>query len=228
MKRFHLAVLILAALPLTVNAGSNTEFPLITNGVFDHSTDGNNTFAIRIETTTDWTNSDIRIKLNSGEMNHFCTFCSAAFLREGGPSALFGPGYRSPEITNPYIGDSAVWSPIPATSDFTQYFPNGTNITNPYYDNRNENRIFWDVSWFNTNTGDIGTFDIGMITLSPDANGKLAYRTTTDGAVEDGGYGPAKNRFTIINGRIVIPEPGSLALISIGVVSLLGPRRRRK
>lgn len=215
MRKIALSAIVALCLPVFAQAGSVTEFVEITSGVFDNAGDGNKTYAIRVTTDTDWTNSDIQINLSSGAMVHFLNV------------PPFGPATEQAAPQNPFIGDTAVWSPIPPSGNFGVDFPSGTSIANPTYDSANENATFWDVSWFNTATTDIGIFDIGMITLTPDANGTISYRTVTGSEVEDGGYGPAEDAYFIQDGMIVgIPEPGTLALAGLALIGVVTSRRR--
>ena len=175
----------------TVHAASTTEFIPITTGLFD-DTDlmGFTTYAMRVTTDeTDWTNADLSIDLSSGTLNHI-------------PEDLFG----SPNRANG-LGDTATIAPAQLLGDLT----GGFHGTAGYVGTHVETPTSFKSSWFTTETNDIGTFDIAMITISNDANGFLAYRSISGFKLEDGPGGPGQltTDFNIINGQFVAVEPPS-------------------
>ena len=90
-----------------------------------------------------------------------------------------------------------------------------------------ENETIFSGSWFNTDTNDIGVFDVAMLTISSNANGTVRWRSISGADAEDHGIGAGSVGVPIINGMVGIPEPTSIALAGLGLVGLWGTRRRR-
>ena len=203
------ASLLLLISPLPAMGATITRFVEINNGAFnDAGLAGFRTYAMRVESDTDWTNADIRIDLTSGTFNHI-------------ESSGFAGG---PEAAPQSLGDTAVFDPSPV-GDITG--GPGANLAVPH----TESATSFSASWFNTTPDDIGTFDIAMITLSKDANGTLLFRTISGALVEEGGFTIGSRPITpnIINGCIgrCIPEPSTATLLLICCVLPAVARRRR-
>ena len=217
MKNLFLAVLIALSTSLTAMAGvPSTQFVQINTGTFDNAgLAGFSTWAMRVTADTDWTNADLDIELTSGTMNHI----APAFL--GNPEGTGG------------FGDTAGLAPTVVNGDLTGGF-NGTYSNAQHSESTTE----FLSKWFTTNTDDIGTFDVAMITISDDANGALRFRTLS-GADADASTWDPKDPVTgnraggipfiaITNGIIGVPEPTSLVMASLGLVGLYGTRCRRR
>lgn len=206
MSRFLGAAFVLLAFTPYALAGTHTDFIEVSTGLFDNASDGYRTYAMRVTADTDWTNADIDIVLTSGSLIHV----PPPFL--GSPNGVNG------------LGDTAGFAPTNVLGDLTQ----GFNGTAGFAGSHVETATTFQSSWFTTETNDIGTFDIAMVTFTPDANGRIRFRTIAGSEVENGGYGGEGIPFFIIDGVVFFgcPEPGSLVLIGIGLVSLLGTRRR--
>ncbi|MCH2114699.1 MAG: PEP-CTERM sorting domain-containing protein [Pirellulales bacterium] len=204
MLKNFLALFAVLCMAVGAHAGTTTSFPLVSNGVFDNGgLAGFSTYAMRVTSTTDWTNADLEISLSEGSLNHV----APAFL--GSTVGVNG------------LGDTAGLAPTAVLADLTGGF-NGTFSSAGAHV---ESATDFSSSWFTTAGGDIGTFDIGMITLSSDAVGTIAYRTIAGSAVENGGWAGSPATFRIEGGAIVVPEPTSLMLASLGLIPMFLRRR---
>ncbi|MEO2048118.1 MAG: PEP-CTERM sorting domain-containing protein [Pirellulales bacterium] len=207
MKNILFALLIVLSSSLSAIAGAPvSEVVLVETGVFDNpGLAGFSTYAIRVTADTDWTNADLNVSLVSGTLNHV----APAFL--GSPNGVNG------------FGDTAGMAPTTVNGDIT----GGFNGVAGFAGDHTETPTTILSSWFTTETDDIGTFDIAMITISNDANGSLNWRTIAGNDVENRGFGGTGEGLPIINGAIGIPEPTSIALVGLGLIGLWGTRRRR-
>ena len=207
MSKILLTLTAALCLPMFAQAGTLTDFVKVETGIFDDASMAatQSTWAMRVVADTDWTNSDMVISLSSGSMIHI-------------PSTGFGGG---PESNPQGLGDTAVFNPSPV-GDIT-----GGPGANTAVDHT-ESATEFSASWFNTDTDDTGTFDIAMVTISNDANGTLLFRTISGSDVEEGGFTIGSTPiFRVINGRIDVPEPTTLALAALGMIGLCGAARRR-
>ncbi|MEO2049295.1 MAG: hypothetical protein ABGX16_22285 [Pirellulales bacterium] len=82
--------------------------------------------------------------------------------------------------------DTAAIAPTQVLGDLTGGFHGAVGYAGIHVETPSSFRSFW----FTTETNDIGTFDIAMITISNDANGFLAYRSFSGFKLEDGPGGP--------------------------------------
>ncbi len=200
----------------SAHARTMTEFVELSSSIFvDTELDGFTTYAMRVVADTDWTNADIRIDLTSGQLNHV-------------PPTH--PLFSAQTAKFNGRGDTATISPIPpflhrsspAFYVTTSAFYAGGHVETP---------TTFQSSWFDVDTDSIGTFDIALITISDDANGKLRFRTISGQLVEEGGYSLGTSpTWTIHNGAVLpVPETSSCYLIILGCLapSIYGNRRLR-
>ena len=206
MKNICFALLIVLGTSASAFAATTTTFVEEDAATFaDAALTGFTTWAMRVDADTDWTNADMRINLTAGTMNHI-------------ESSGFGGG---PESNPQGLGDTAVFNPSPV-GDIT-----GGPGANTAVDHT-ESATEFSASWFDTDTDDTGTFDIAMVTISNDTNGTLLFRTISGSDVEEGGFTIGSTPiFRVINGRIDVPEPTTLALAALGMIGLCGAARRR-
>ena len=168
------------------NAATTTFVPVVTGTFDDPNLEGFTTYAYRVDAPTDWTNAELQVLLTSGTLNHI-------------PPEMFGSENR----VNGF-GDSAGIAPTVVLGDLSA----GSQGTVQFAGTHVETPTELTTLWFTTDTDNIGTFDIAMITLSDDANGTLAYTTISGSAVDFGPGGQATifnsfPDFSIVNGQIV-------------------------
>ncbi|MEO2048117.1 MAG: PEP-CTERM sorting domain-containing protein [Pirellulales bacterium] len=206
MYKFFLGLITAACMSAAAQAGTMTNFVQVNSGLFDNSGDGHSTWAMRVTADTDWTNADLDIQLDSGNLVHI----APAFL--GSPNG----------VNN--LGDTAGMAPANNLGDVTGGFNGVAGFAGAHV----ETPTSIQTSWFTTETNDIGEFDIAMITLSSSANGELRFRTIAGSDVEDGGIGVVEGMlFRVRDGGIeLIPEPTTLVLAGLGICGVLGLRRR--
>ena len=207
MKNIFFALLIVSASSLSAIAGTTSEWIEVSNGKFDDAGLADfRTYALRVTADTDWTNADIDVSLSGGTLNHL----TPPFL--GSDNGVNG------------FGDSAGMAPTVVLGDVTGGFNGVVGFAGAHV----ESSTSLNSSWFTTETDDIGTFDIAMLTISSDANGSINWRTIASSEVEERGFGGLGEGMLIINGLIGIPEPTSLTLAGLGLAALFGTRRRSR
>ncbi|MEO2045796.1 MAG: acyl-CoA dehydrogenase family protein, partial [Pirellulales bacterium] len=192
------------------SGATSTVFVPVENGNFDNSAlDGFTTYAMRVTATTDWTNADLQVILTEGTIVH----SPPAFL--GSPNGANG------------LGDSAGIAPTLVAGDLTAGFNGTVGFAGPHVETPTELR----TSWFTTESNDIGTFDIAMLTLSNDANGTILFRTIAGADVEDGGFGGSAVDLTVMMvelGKANLVEPFTpTAILGGGLVSALGEKGQK-
>ncbi len=213
MSKTLIALIAALCLPVFAHAGTSTNFVLTENNAFGADGDGFNTFAMRVNADTDWTNADIEISLDTGTLNHI-----------EGPAAFGG---TAPTAGVNGLGDTAVFGPSPVGSG-TDAAGNLPQLATDF----SEGPQSFAANWFNTSTDDIGEFDIAMISVSDDANGEIRFRTISGAEVEEGGFTVvggirANPTWLVRNGNIeLVPEPGTIALVSLALVGIAAGRRR--
>jgi len=166
---------------------------------------GFTTWALEIETDTDWLLGELEVNLSSGSLNQ---------IESGG----FGGG---PEPIFQNLGDSGVFDPSPSFGEVGDNL--GSSISDqPAFE---ESPTSLSVGWFNTRSTDIGVFSIATLTLSDDANGIISGRVITNAAGND--TSAEAINFLVVNGAItVIPEPSTIMLAGLGLIGFISRRRR--
>jgi hypothetical protein len=177
----------------------------------DPSLTGFTTWAMRVTADTDWTNSDLVVNLTNGSMNHYLA---------PGPDA--GPAF-------PVLGDTAVFGPLTSLGDLTGGWGD-FSLVQPH----TETPTTFVTSWFNVNSGDTGTFDAAMLTISNNAHGTIEWRSISGGDAEYRGYNGRGVGLTICHGVVgvldpppsCIPEP-TTATLALAALCLVSGRRRQ-
>jgi PEP-CTERM motif len=152
----------------------------------------------------DWTEAVLRIDLTGGSV-----YNEPGFGSDGAPSSAF-IGLVPTLKFDTYVG---------IIDDPTAGFPGGAGDisceeTGTCFTLEPPN-IF--ISWFNTRVTDTAPVQIANISLTDDAAGVWTLTTSyTNGLVESSGV--------VIDG-VMVPEPGALTVLGVGVLGLM--RRRR-
>ena len=171
----------------------------------------------------DWTNSLIRIQLQTGTVYN-ATNAVGTESTPAGISAFWGTaGFRNGPFdsfvnskgTGTIPGDAVILGGVDALGAPT---PVGTEIG---LKNTNPNATLVAIQWGNTVGTDTGTFSVGRFTLSANATG------TFFGQSFDASSGGVGTPFSgnIVAGQMIIPEPTALGLVGLAAAGFM--RRRR-
>ena len=151
----------------------------------DGALEGFTTFAMRLDATFDWIQAELSIDLSEGSMNHLPSPFPFADVIGNGDTAVFG--------ATTVVGDySTRESPL---------------VLSGFVETETEFYVGWSDSQHLNGQG-----DIGMITLTDDANGTLSYTARH-------ANGTYSEKLTITDGQI-IPEPPSGILLLICATAL--------
>lgn len=158
------------------------------------------------DTDTDWTQAQLLLNLTSG------TLYQDAFGENTSPNSAFFS--LAPTLANDtFVSAGDLYDDTPSVAG------GALNLGGAVTQTMSTTSI--DITWFDTDTSDIGTSTIAQITASADAQGTFELLV----------YSAGDSSGTLFEGNVnngvvsVVPEPTSLALLSLG--GLLVARRRR-
>ncbi len=194
------AAVIFAALTAGAQAGIIPSFEKVTSvniGGTDY-----NVWDMMVEVDPDWTTTDMDLTLTSGEMFH---------ETEVGSNTEPNPAFFAsfPDLE---------WDTYAAT-------PGGHARSASFAGTTVMDATTFDAVWFDSVTGEAGTFRVARITLSTDANGDISGNVffAKPGETEPGKV--SIDEYLIEDGEIV-PEPATMALLGLGGIGVLLRRRR--
>ncbi len=204
MKR-NVALLAAAVIFAAATAGAQAGYIITT---FDKVTSVNiggtdyNVWDMMVEVDPDWTTTEMNLTLTSGEIYQETV---------GGSNTEPNPAFFAsfPDLE---------WDTYAAT-------PGGHARSASFAGTTVMDATTFDAVWFDSVTGEAGTFRIARITLSTDADGDITGDAffAIPGETEPGKE--SLDDYYVENGNI-LPEPATLAIIGLGGICVLLRRRR--
>jgi hypothetical protein len=192
-------------------AGAVVDDPALANRVIY-------TLMVNVPTGADWTNSEIRITLNTGTI--YNAFSNPDVDTEGDPvPALWSaPGSRQGAYDSFVNSKAGTNGRVRSATLLGTLNADGSAGPLPVVGFSGSHSTVASVAWGNTVGGEDGTFQIGQFTVSADATGSFFGRTySTD---QPGGA------FHTFSGNIPFPEPSGVAGLLLCSFGLLRRRAR--
>jgi len=174
----------------------------------------------------DWTNSLIRIVLNTGNVYNATNAVGTENAPNGVKAFWTLPGFRNGPFdsfvnskgdgTFSGPGDALILGGVdPAGNPTPPGTESGLKNTNP-------NATLVQYQWGDLVGTDSGTFSVGRFTLSADATGTFFGQT-----FEANGVAPVPFSGNIVGGVMTVPEPAALGFVGVACASGLVRRRRQ-